>query len=349
MKVNQSQLAAALVWPVRIGWGHSDTPAYLRLSADGVMMKIEASDAEQSCVELLQCDGELEPICVSPSTFNTIVGFGGDSVELEVKNGQLFYTSGGRVMKIPTVAADAYSGLKADGTAYGIPCGLLADGLEAVAPFQCMNESRYILQCVHVSTSASQIVCEAGDGQQYARFLTAAIAADLDLLVPREFVSAAVNALRREAAEIRVGTNLATITHAHGSYTFKQLEGKFPNTAAQTGAARSPLGLIPRDEWLEAFNCVRLLRTGKEDKMAMTKVGLSHHAALIEAVAGVEYSQTIEGKFTPFNLTLNAITFHHCLSVFPDASLLRLEYIADFKAVSLSEGDLMVITTQIRA
>jgi DNA polymerase III sliding clamp (beta) subunit (PCNA family) len=352
MIAKKSDLLAALETPVRITHTRfTTTPLRLLLSAQNGRLEISASSGNDAAVERIPVTGELEPVCVSPNDFKNTIEMGGDEVSLEVESSSLLrYRSGRRSVGLSVFNPDEFQHVKLNGTLAAVPAALLADGLESVADFACKNESRYILKSVHVVGTAKSLTAESSDGKQYANYTTAAICSDCDFLIPLEYVDGLIKALRRPGADLSLSEKQVAVIHEAGHYLCPQLEGIYPNTSKHIPEMKSKLGNISRDEWLDLMRCINSLRVPEHEK-EMVPVHLNFEAdhCEIRSEGRTPFEQVVDGAFEPAMMRMNSLPLERVLAAFPEKSTLTVTHDVESKATAFLEGDLRILSTQLRS
>src|ERR1700743_1146086 len=97
MRIPKSTLLGAIEFPSSIVKSKLTIPAYshLLLKASEKRLSITACDSDQNSVSEVDCEGDLEPCCVSCSSLNNIAMLFGEKVEMSLKSGKLEVESGG--------------------------------------------------------------------------------------------------------------------------------------------------------------------------------------------------------------------------------------------------------------
>jgi len=338
MKLSRDTLLAALDLPAKITDSH-----ILISSADGGFY-INASDGDQTYITSIEgkAKDEIAPVCVNAKTLMSAVQCGLE--EIELNNGATFisYASGTQKLKIPTIPPDSFKSLQFDGNSklLVVPADLMAKGIK-LSKFTAPESShREVAKAVHVVTSATRLICESMNGTESNRYSVPAICGEADFLIPSDFAAIVSRVLQCKDAEVLLNENTITIKTQFSRYTCKLMDGKYMNMEVVYSRPSTLLGVIARDEWLEAFQCMKLLGDGRTD-VAMNGV---------TTLKSGEYARTIEGNMLEAELHLNSAGFMECLSVFPAESLLKLSVASDGSNLArLEDGELQTAVAQLRA
>jgi hypothetical protein len=351
MKITKENLTRANFWPLRIAQSKlGRNLSCLRLSASGGYFKIEACDGQQACEVLVKCEGDLDLVCVPPGIFGSAASFAVDSAQLHIHPGVVVFASGDRIVKIPIMPPESFNTLQFSGDPTAVDLVAMAEGIDKVSFCASNDPGRYILNSVHVLGEAERILVESGCGTAMAFYEKPASCADFDIVIPIEASTAVSWWLRQEEAELLLDEKSITITTAAGRYTTRLMEGEFYNTNPQRKASISTIAHIDRNQWVDAFKCIRSLRSAADSKLLHTMVEFGspeNKCCRISCQHSSGYEQVIEGAFNGDKLSLNALTFLACLEGFSDGATVELGFIPDFRAVSLKDGAMLVITTQV--
>lgn len=346
MQLNKSKLAAALVLPTRILGGRSTRVGRLLLEGFNSVFSIEAYGDDQFCRMVVDCDGDLPPTQVSPATFNNVVEFCDGEISITPEEGKLLVKSGSRVARIPTFA-DQIEKREPSGKPTVMPPEILAAGINCSQFCVPPDHHRPILHGVHVRCTDTLMSVESGDGANFTSFTAGAICGPCEFLLPSTFAHTVVEMLHPDSV-VSLAENLITIHNGMNYYSCKLMDGEYIQTSKILEPECKTVAMISRDEWVAAYRYIKSMRGLGEDLMVRSVAVLKPDSCLIESAGENPCSQTIEGKFEERDLWLNAISFLKCLSLFPEKSTIELGHIAQFDGVSLKDGNLRVITTQLR-
>jgi len=349
MNVQKLNLLRALEQPIRISqskMGRSSNR--LLISAANGVMSIEANDGDQSCLSKVDVEGDLEPSCVSASVMASAASFGSDVISM-VKSaaGSILCKSGSWSLKIKTMPSEEFQNLVGGGTLIVLPADALAEGIRKSSFFAAESSHRDVLKSVHVATSATRMKCESSRGHQISQHVSDVICGDSNFLIPSQFATSVADTLEKESAELLISNGLITVNHKNGRYTCRKMEGQYPNVEVVMGGTLFNIGSIDRDEWVDAFRCIKSLRGDGEALISRCRVEFKDVECLIEAVGGSDYSRSITGKFSPCEFFLNAISFVECLTTFPPKSTINIKILTDCRAVLIELGGYKVVTCQL--
>lgn len=347
MKINKSKLLKALEQPARIVGNRTRHLLGILISAKNGQFVIEATDLDQSCMIFVECDGDLDPICVSLSVFHVAVSFSVDEIEINQVGAVLEYRSGQIGVKIQTTAADIFPRIKYDGKLVILPADELARGIRSCKFFADKNADRQVLMAAHVVGSANLLQCESSRGSQISVKQASVICGDFNILIPSAFIHAVADALDNQGAELLVGESALTIQYPGGCYNCKLAEGTFPNTDPIMFGEREMIGIIDRNQWTDTFRCLKAIRDESEALMVRTELRFEDKQCTVTAVGTTPYKRVIEGNFKPEVMFVNAITFLECLTAFPEDALLKFESPAVAKAVRLEHEGYVVMTCRL--
>lgn len=352
MKASKTNLLSALELPCSIAGRRQSLPILncVHLEAKDGILTIKGSDLDQLAIISCECEGDLEPLCVKGGTLATIVGYGKDLIELSVTNGRLVCKNGATV-ELPILASDEFppdpeSKIKGR----GVNCGDLAKAIRAVKWAASKEEARYMLQSVHVLASAKLLVVESTTGRELAHYALPAISAAFECVIPSAMASHLADCLDKNWPELWLSENWICAKFNKGSsYYCKQLEGNYPNTAQPRTGERILLGDIARDEWVAVLR--NIVSGGSDDASktvridAMLRFGKKECAVTVNE-KHFKFDDSIPGKFTAKEASINCIPFLKCLDGFPPESTIRLSWIDSSRAFAMESGNLLVITSQ---
>lgn len=348
MKIITTKLKAALENLRRVHGRRQSLPILgcVKLVAANGTLEITASNLDEYMIERAECEGDLELICASP---NYILGaIGGESVTIELVSGHLEITSPFGVSKIPTMEAEEFPKMPTLEKAekHGVSCADLSKMISGVLFCASEDQARYVLQSVYLESKAKKLVAVATNGRDLALIEAALIGSDFKITAPSAFCGNFSNALLREGASLSSSENWILVEHESGAYYCKQLEGNYPNYKQVIPSEKTNLGEVATEE-LKSLVARCLVFT--EQSEAKTVFEFSKKALTVSFVGdkNAQLKHTMDGKFSPFTVALNARSIHKILSNIKTESV-TLFFTDELSPLRFESGDLMVITMPMR-
>lgn len=349
MKIAKDKLLAALVEPVRITQSKAGRGvAFLLIGASGGFMEIEANDGDQSCLVRVECDGDLDPTCIQPLRLQAAVAFASESIEIESLDTALAYKSGRRSMRIPKLDSSQFTRMAAQGALLVAPTAEMAKGIRR-SKFSAEESShRYIMKCIRLSGAPTALRIESGNGIDLAYNEAALICSDFDIMVPSAFASSITLALEKPGAEILLAESTVTVKHQFGHYTCKLMEGVYPNMRPIFDQKRREVGMISRDEWVDAFRAVKMVGSDNASVLIDVRLEFSEKECRIVIAGDSDFMQTVDGNFVPQSFRVNGAGFLNCLNGFDEGATIKMSVAEECQATVLEDGDFHLATCQLR-
>lgn len=317
----------------------------VRLEAKRNRLTITASDIDQFQVAKVECEDDLDALCVNAQHLSCcipaegVVQFKSDGKQLEIKHGKSVFK-----LNIQDSAEFPAMPDTKDCKLQGIVCADLAEGIKAVAWAASQNHlDRPILTAIRVAPKAKMLMVGATDSHELACFDRPLICPVFEMLMPGEFADRASDCLLQKGAELKLSDRAIYITHDSGSYWCKQMEGKYPSTDFVRAFKTSELGAIDVRMTLQALDsCLSLSDPSKTPTALLTfsKNGLDIDFSALGAA-----SFTIPGVFKAHECQVNANAFRRSLRAIPEDKCKILCGLEDAtKFLSFRCGDLYVVS-----
>lgn len=238
---------------------------HIRIESVKGELSLVADSSEAREEVSVECEGELEPVCVPAKVFTQLVQAGNAHVELLAGPSLLEIRSGWKSM-LPTMPLTEFPAAQADKlTAIGVNCSDLADGIEAVS-FAAMtsreararNRPTFDSVCVHLT--GESILCSSHGFGSGALFDRAAICAELDdFLIPEAHCASLVSALRKPESVVLTSNSHISVAHSAGSFKVRTYEAdSFPDMfeAMKRYPDTEPVATMDREQFLiHCQNC----------------------------------------------------------------------------------------------
>lgn len=320
------------------------------LEAKNGQLTITASDIDQFQSERVDCDSDLDALCVNASHLSSCLG-AGEYVGLKQGGTFLEIKSDGRVYKLPIHNANEFPAFpeSKNHKLQGISCEDLAEGIQSVAFCAHTNPDRYALMSVHVLSKPKMLLCEACDGGNGAMWERPLICPAFEMLIPSDFASRTADALLCKGSKLKLSDNSAMITHDTGYYYCKQSEAKYPDTSNIRGHKTAPLGELEVKSAVDALeSCTRLIDTSKTASGLMTfsKSGLDIYFSSLHGSCSIN----LPGKFEIHEASVNIQSMLKCFRAIKadKCSILRNDTKDSGEFIALRSGDLGIISMCLR-
>lgn len=314
-------------------------------SANG-RLTLSASNIDQYKSESIQCDGDIESICVNHSNLLACLFGNVETTELVVSGEQLVIKCGSKAT-LSTMPAHEFVPKPEDKNTKAIGCinTDLAQGISEVKWALSNDKTNQVRQSVHIVGSAKGLHCDAYNGSTAAFSTKLSMSGDCDCMVHADFAANLAESLNRPNAVFSLSDRHAFVSHDEGFYACLLTEGQFPDTRKAFNAwKRTKLGLSNPDKIIEALKtCIAL--TKKEDLVTKIHMAWSKTGLLVEFVGnGSSFDSTIDGKFSPHDHFANAQTVLKCLEAFKGDDVL---FEAVDKGLVMSVGDLTAVAADL--
>lgn len=350
MKIKTSDLTEALTRLKPIISRRTTLPilSCVKLHTERNRLHLTVSDLDQYQVERIECDGEFEPCCIN---FNYLLNaLGGEAVSLKRNKTSVDVRCDFGVTELDVLEAEEFPPPpKCDGLKpIGVSCEDLSKAINSVAWAASTDETRWILNSVHVAGSSKRLEVVSTDGRQMARIEQPLISSDFEILIPSAFASSVAEVLARKGSELSANGDHIKISHENGNYYAKQVDGKFPNYKQVIPVKQEKIGDFEVGPFREMLGRCKFYADYARSLAAQIAFGKS--GAEIEFVGKASNLNLVApGEFKSFNAVVDAETFHRCLSnlqaeratIFKDASEDK------FPMIIMQAGDLFIYTTQV--
>lgn len=350
MKISTAHLRSALESVSGCISRRATIPALscVKLGAENGKMYVAASDCDQYQIEVIDCDGDFEPVLVSHAKLLSMLG--GESIQLVNKSGIIHISHGQNNFKLSTLDHKLFP--KAPETksfkALGISCEDLAEGINAVKFTACKKDiGKPILESIHIKSSPKLLHVEACDGKDGAFFSRPLIGVDADLVVPYDFAGKLASELQKKDAVLYVSSNAVMVKSESGLYFVKLLEGKYPPTVIILSEAKIKLGMVNVKELLVVMqsccslhnpaNIAKAELTFRADGLGVMFDGLDSSVDCI-----------ISGKFEPYKTSVNVNAISKCLSAIKSESVSVLHN-QNQTSLWFRDGDLQIMSMKCSA
>lgn len=346
MRITKQALLDAVEFPSSIVKPRSSNAmfSYLRMEAKSNRLSVTACDCDQYCTQESECEGDMDALCVSISQFKNLYSLFSGDVGMSAKENKIRLFSNGEYV-LNTLPAEQFPAWNQDKQVkIGVGCSALAEGIKRVVFAAAKHDEKPSINCVHVITYENRILCEACNGRDYASIENKLICGKSDFLVSLPFVNNFCTALKREGAVLCVSENSIGVVFSGGEYHCKQLVNKFLNVSAMEDWSFSELGEISPHNWTPAFRSI-LDMAGKQ---STTVISAKVSPKFIEYIGtNGQISASVSDRLKECDLNLSAIAFLPCLEAF-NGEKAKISLCNETKALKLQQGDLTVITMQLR-
>lgn len=351
MKIETKILSAALGHLSSVvGHGARMLPILtcVRLSAANGTLTIDATGLAQSQTESVEADGLLEPCCVDYKAL--VMALAGVAVDITQTKGNLLVKSYLGTAEISTLDAEEFH---ADAefknmVKQGVNCQDLAAAIKSVdwcaaKPNQIDRPS---LQAVHVLGAAKSITVEATNGRNLAATVRPAISSAFELLIPDGSCRNLCAAMERAGAVLSTGEYRARVDYEGGHYAAKQIDGRYPNTAAIVGGAKEELGTTKSAALLEAFQKLAFYMNPAKTEAVDAEFFVTGISLKMPGRAS-SLDFNIEGVFKEYKCWLNVGSFLDAMNNLKGDTV-KISRNAAMNTIVLDSGDLSVHMTEVR-
>lgn len=343
MKIPREQLVTALkpASDILRAKPTHDAPKYLKMEAVKNRLTLSASDANQSAVTEVDCDGDLKAICVPFNNLQNLLPLFGDNVTMDATGPTLKIRSSGN-FSLNVAPATEFAAIALDKmTKIAVNATDLADCIDRVKFAARVEDSRPQLFGVTVRLSAKKISAEAATGLIFAFVEKASIAVDCEFLIPFPFVANVVSSLRNPGAVLSLSKTRIAVEFDGGCYLCSFLECDPVKPMMRHFENRKSIGEITPKEMAPIFRGINSMAT-TEEKMCprvLIDAGRLKHD-------GTQGSVDTKVDKLSKPLKLNASTFITCLEALSDGKC-KASLTSD-GALIMEQGDLLVASTQLR-
>jgi DNA polymerase III sliding clamp (beta) subunit (PCNA family) len=348
MKIKTADLLAAIKSLSRIMKTSTTLPilGYVHLeNLDGSLL-LTVDNLDERAVESVEIGSAIfDSLCVN---FKHLVASVGKSefTTLDVEKGCLCIQPAGVRLNCLD-GSDFPDNTVGVGTAIGVNCTDLADGIESVDLAGCDVSGRPELAAVRIVGAAKNLSCSATDGRKAALFDRPLICAAFEASIPPDFCVSLATALRRDGAVFHLSQNRATVIHANGSYSCKLSEIKLSDVSATM--ARFKLDDIGEIETAELSGVLRVaLAVFDNEQLAPAaslifgRDGLSVHSKSKTS----SFENRVAGQFEQAEIRIDMSHLLKCLSAVRSPKM-KLK-LAKNSFVVIQDGDLQMCLSLLR-
>lgn len=346
MQIKKTALLSALSTAGRIELAKKEG-AGLIFEGFGEMLRIDVIGQDESIQLWTPCEGTIARTVISPRLFMNAISSCGDEIELARSESSIVVKSGRRKMSVSHfVSSDVV--VNPPGNQVVVPADLLLAAIKK-SKFSAGSEShRHVLKSIHILGSATRLRVESGSGTEFSIFNAAAICGDIDVLIPTGFIPLFCEMLAEKDAVLLVGENTITARCERGHYTCKLLDGQYPDMSKIDGSGVNEIGVIARDEWLDVFNAIRLMRGADEKLSVRATARFTEKNCDIASISGSPVEESVDGNFSTAEICVNALAISDCLAVLDEGSMIHIGTVPQFNnAVVFRCGDLRVYSSQM--
>ena len=316
-----------------------------RIEAVNNGLTVTATDCDQMMTEVIDCEGDLEALCISADwLLNAIAG---ETTTLELADKVLTVKGGGNVTKIPTLDAAQFPPPlddKGDKQIF-VSCEDVGAAIKAVRWCESEDENHGALCGTHILGTPKMLKVNAADGTSGAFWNQPLICASFEVLVPGDFSATLAEAMVRANSELHISDNYITVIHPNGSYRCKQSEYKFPGDGVERlqQEPKTEIGTLTIKPLVDALTvCCHYTKPNTSPVAALL---FSGKGIAIEFLGAAEINADVPGGFKNHGARVNCNALLHCLrGVGSDTCKI---YKAESKLV-LESGNLCIHSMNLR-
>lgn len=344
MKILKSNLLAAIATPAKIAKVKATLPilSTIRIEATNGAFTATGNNLDEFAMSKTECEGELEPCCISERQLSSIIALLPDEIEMTLDKQLCF----GENFKLSVMPAVEFPTWKTEGVKnMGIPCTDLADVIESVKFAASRDKNKEGRFGVRVICDHKKVSAESYSGTEFSRCSKALIAVPANFFIPLDFVPMLCNSLNQKESVFSLSENIARVEYQNGEYACKLGEGSTLSLDNVLNAKRTKIGEIHVDKWLPLFHAA--LEIAGMDSKISCQVAIDGNRFRYSGIGGEispDMPEPLAIKENP--IKVNAMTFIRCLSAF-NGSPVSFEFMEN-DAIYMKSGDLIVCTTQMR-
>lgn len=349
MKIKTNILKEALQNLGRIVNRTNLLPVLLCVKCEAIngTLTIHASNLDEYQIANLECDGDIEPCCVSLAQLASAIG--GEEIEIVQDSKSLTLSFSGNHFRLNTLAAEDFPPVPSGkSSGVGVSCADMAKGIAAVNWAASSDPGRWILQSVHVVGAPKLLKCESTNGRELAIWSGALISSVFDCLVPSAFAPNLCLALERPEAQFSLSENGLSVQHQTGSYFCKQIEGDYPFAKSVIPDNPRTVGIVKTSDMLDVFNRCKMFADGKSESARLTFDMVSLRVKYNSEKGSLDFN--VAGKFTPCEVAMGAAQMRRCFEAFQsqEAAEVVWKNSDESSPAVLEAGDLKVISMPYR-
>lgn len=350
MKTESKKILAALDNARRVVGRRNTLPVLscVKIYAKHGVLKIESTDLDQHQIEQVECDGELEPCCVSLEYLVSAIG--GESVRLELKNKVLNVVCSFGETRLKTLDADEFpkQPKQTKPVKQGVACADLSKAVKSVVWAASKDDSRYILKSVFVESDSKSLKVCATNGRDLVFTSLPLISSKFDMVIPSEFSSNVCHWLEAENATLINSENLISVESPSGLYMCKKLEGNYPNYRQVIPDKKKLLGSVSTEEFSGVLaRCVAFFKTSLEAK-GVFNFSADGMTIDLRGENEAEITYKIDGKFEPFKIALNCKSMVQIIQNSKTDEVKLFHSGDEFSPARIESGDFVTITMPTR-
>lgn len=346
MKIETKKLLAALEHLKPIIGRKQSLPILhcVRLTASGGWLKIDATDSDQQQSEQIECDASLSPRCVNCAAL--LMSLAGEWVDIEPNTTSITIISSLGKTELETLSGNEFPAeMKCESLQkQGVNCQDVATGIKQVVWAASTEIARYQLQSAHVYATAKSLVVESTDGRNAAILTRMAISSAFEMLAPSELCSTLCAVLMRDGAVLSVSEQHIQVNFDGGAYSCKQIEGKFPSTAALLSEKQTAIGEAKVSELRESFSRLSFYKDPLKQISANTEFS-ADGMTIKMAGKNCTLDFLIPGKFKSHSCKLMVDSFLNCIKNTP-GDVVKISRAAENRCIILRSGDLEIHTME---
>lgn len=264
----------------------------IRLEAINGQLEIAATDLDCFATIKCECEGSLQPICVSANIIGGLIKSAGESITLELKkNGRLSIVGNGSA-DIATQPADEFPAFPAKkAKEIGLSIADLAECIDAVAwAADPKNQNQVMKTVVWVKSEPKALTCAATSGYQLAHIKRDLISADCEFMFPAIHASFLVEALQSKDATLALSESYVIAKSESYCVAVRRVEGNYFNLGTVLNQTKNPIGEINPYLFLPAISTVQGLAVS--DPFCATSIEFKSDGARIKYEGSTNQYQT---------------------------------------------------------
>lgn len=294
LSINRADLSKALSSVTKVVEGRNTIPILgnVLLQAEGGKLTVTGTDLDISVATSVPADGELGTTVDAKRLSDIARRLSGETVTMEVKDGNLVVKSGRSRFTLPTMPVADFPSLDA-----GPPdaeFNLDLAGLVAPVKFAMSNEAtRYYLCGVYLHEAEGKLRAVATDGHRLAHSTVAGAVLPFGVIVPAK----TVGLIPAGAIDVSLSKHKIRMATADTIIVSKLIDGTFPDYQRVIPANNDRALTVDRDDLAKAIGRVASVATerGKAARLTLTAAGLAIDMRSDDGTAHEEVTAEYDG------------------------------------------------------
>lgn len=348
MNIKQKSFAQAFKKVAGLATGRTTLPiiSCVKLEAKDGRLIFSTTDLDAHAESSCECDGILEPICVSAQSVNILCQQAPETIVLERVEKRLRFTSGGVAM-LPTMDAAEFPAFPNSGKSIGLACEELANAIAAVK-WCTRDDDVPLMGCIGVETASKFIRASASNRRGMACCDIPTIAAACSFTLPHKASDVFVEGLRSPGCDFSLASSFAIASSDSFKVAVKLFDMTYFDLQKILTVGVTPVGEIDREELESVMGTIASLSAATMSaEFEACTLAFDGDGLTISYAGQSEFSRTIEGKFEPWTARFDPKRLNETLRAHSAPSLKVSKAKAGCDAIMFSAGDFTAVLGSI--